>query len=425
MSTCVVSLGSYISFSLLDENNLIAHKSLKDLSSLTSYLYGQDIDKLLILVQGLPISELTEDSYLISELIINRQDIPIVIKDSDQIFFADVATILKIKDVEVYSYIDYIAEKFSRYDSCIAVDTYIDDYGIFYLENGVVKDFAKVSRLNLRDKLSKFKSMYDCPVFNAQKFRTQSKASLDNFELLKDSQMLAIDFLNFCLTREGKHLVSSKKPKMDFLNQTDVEVKNEPDEPPIDIAPTVESSVDLDEDEELVKELVEEFGSLPSEEGKKYKQRYNEVVQSKKETGVNTKLEKAVSVFMIIFVGIIITGLVITFMFKGTDKDLIATIKTKEKTLSGIQDSKKNSDKITSQILDVLSSSKGVDVERCTCTANSINLTVSSTNKDSVSKCNSLLSEKCKIVSEKFDNKDFGNSNILYVGMFELTPLNK
>lgn len=431
MSACVVSLGSYISFSIIDDNNLITHKSIKDLSSLTSYLYDQDIDRLLILVQGLPISELTDDSYLISELIINRQDIPIVIKDSDQIFFTDIATILKIKDVEVYSYTDYIAEKFSRHNSCIVVDTYIDDYGIFYIEKGVIKDFSKVSRLNLRDKLSKFKSMYDCPVFNSQKFGLSSKSILNNFELLKDSQMLAIDFLNFCITREGKHLVSSKNSRMDFLNKSDAEVKNEPDdlaELSADSEPVTETSslsTNFDEDEELVKELVEEFGSLPSEEGKKYKQRYNEVVRSKKETEVNTKLEKIVSVCMIIFVGVILTGLVITFMFKGTDKNLIETIKTKEKTLSNIQDSKKNSDKITSQILDVLSSSKGVDVERCTCTANSISLTISSADKNSVSNCTSLLSEKYEIVSEKFDDKDFGNSNIIYMGMFELTPLIK
>ena len=228
MKTCVVKLSGELVYSLVADEQLIIHKRISSLTKLPDLLYKQGVDRLVFICQAMPITVKTEDSVKVTSLRLQNSDIPFVIKDTDQMFFSELATSLNIKEVEIVSYTKYIENKFKSDGELIVVDTYLDGYAVMYLSEGRILDFTKSSSINLPRKIGKFKDLYKAPVVNVYN-RLESvgiRASIRNYKRIPKDQLFSLDYLPFCLECTGNSLVKDFSSGEDFLRDVEEEIKD-------------------------------------------------------------------------------------------------------------------------------------------------------------------------------------------------------
>lgn len=227
MKTCIVKLSGELVYSLVADGQLIINKKIDTLTKLPDLLYKQGVDRLVFLCQAMPITTKTEDSVKVTSLRLQNSDVPFVIKDTDQMFFSELATTLNIKEVEIVSYTKYIENKFKSDGDLIVVDSYLDGYAVMYLSEGNILDFTKSSSINLPRKIGKFKDLYKAPVVNVNN-RIESvgiRASIRNYKRIPKDQLFSIDYLPFCLECTGNSLVKDFSVGVDFPTEKE-EVAN-------------------------------------------------------------------------------------------------------------------------------------------------------------------------------------------------------
>lgn len=430
MLTCVLSLGNSMMYNLVYDDKLIISSEIKDLNSLPDILNNQKIDKLKILFQGVPVSERTEDSFIISEINIGGNFIPVVVKDNDQVFFADLASLLSIKELEVYSYMDYIENKFAELGDCIIISRYTEDYAIFHLHNGKLDNFAKSSRINLSKKIARFKNMYKCPVYNNQAFvDTALNDCISNLDSLDDEKQSFIDYLGFCLSNKGKSILNNN---VDVSSMFDTEeVEDEPKEEEVPNTTTAmymggyESSLDSSyeddeyEDDYSDDELLDDKGSLPTKKKKgTFKFSTDDQESDKK------RIRFICNVLSAAFIVLSITGLCITLIFSDTIKQAREEADSLKETIKSIDDvvDKPEDKKPISAMNYVFDCVKG-NSSIVTCSADSSNILVSveSSDENDSKKVESKFSEKYDVESSQSDTYTDSNGDVLYSTKFNLS----
>ena len=369
MISCVIKLGNIISYSIVYNNKLIYHSNIDDLSELPNHLNHLKVDSMRLLIQGVPVLKRTEDAFIVSEIQVSGRSIPLAIKDTDQDFFVDLATTLAISDVKIYSYMDYVKHKFRDIMDCIVVCNYIDDYGVFHLCRGEIDNFSKVSRVNLTQKISKFKSLYKGPVYNMESFFDNSVLEvIDNLDKVPKESIVNLDYLGFVMSVDGMSLFEKVSDLGSILQNAESEVKNgskecknlvkeEPKAPLIEydeddddddygFEKDFANDDDEDEDDDEVSEgnALASFDSLPTRKGKKEKDKPKEnkgfkLFRKIKEND-NEALNDLLSLISIILVGLSIIILLLAHFNKGNVKDYKDEVKSKHEVtnqLSSVQ----------------------------------------------------------------------------------------
>lgn len=430
MLTCVIGLGYEITYSLIYNDKLIISSKVDDLNALSDLLNNQKIDKLKLLFQGVPVSQRTDDSFIISEINVSGNFIPVVVKDSDQMFFAELASLLSIKELEVYSYMDYIESKFAELSDCIIVSRYTEDYALFHLHNGKLDNFTKSSRLNLSKKIARFKNIYKCPVYNNESFvDTTLNDCLSNLSTLDDEEQSAIDYLGFCLTTEGKSLLKEDVNVADIFATTSEEVTNEPEgEDEDDVYNTTtamyaggyeKSDLDYyyDDGDDLTYDEDEESlnGSLPTKKNKKEKGTFRFSTDDKESD--KGKIKIICNALMAAFIVLSVAGLAITIIFSDTIKEARAQADSLKSTIKDIDNvvNKPEEKKPVSALNYVYSCVKeNSSIVTCSVEPNTILVNVESTDENSSKTVESEFCQKYTVDSAQVDTYTNSNGETLY-----------
>lgn len=216
MRVCIILFGKDITCSLLTNERLVLRKSFCNVESIPNFLNKCGIDKLVLVYQGTPVPSKTNDSFKVGDVYLHGSNTSLVVRDKDVSYFLEMASILKIKDVYVHSYLDYIKDKYRKDNNIIVVDNYIKDYCVMYIEYGEIKDFIKCSRSNLSKSISRFKTEYKCPVM-ALSDRIDIiglKSTILNISLLpkqyQDSKhMCTFEYIAYFYDHEGENLLNN------------------------------------------------------------------------------------------------------------------------------------------------------------------------------------------------------------------------
>ncbi|MGL4949764.1 MAG: hypothetical protein ACRC5M_05235, partial [Anaeroplasmataceae bacterium] len=330
MRVCVVKLASELSYSILINDRLVIHRKLKSLVELHELLFRQKLDSIHFLVQGLPVSIKTNDSFKLSSLNLHGNDVPIVIRDKDQIFFSELGTLVAANEVLVHSYTDYIEHKFRDDGAIIVVDKYLSDYCVIYLDDGVIKDFSKVSSVNLPRKIGKFKELYSCPVLSIY---TKTDvlgiaSSMTNYKSVNREFLFTLDHIHYCLTATGRTVLSSSVSFNKLVSDAKDAVSDKLEKESSDIIESnfeglddsefgFDTEDDSDEMDSKVSELVEQF--TPDKKGKarsRKSSRKAELDIEKRESSDNIA-DTFVSVAIAILFCIAVIGIVSSVVYKG------------------------------------------------------------------------------------------------------------
>lgn len=319
MRTCVINLGIQNSYSVIVDDSLVIHKIITNFSEIINLLYKQNIDRLSIFCQGTPVRTKTTDSFKLSSLNLSGEDIPIVIRDRDQLFLTEVANLLFIDDVRIYSYTDYIEYKFRDSGDVIVVSPYLNDFAVFYLKDNKIANFSKVSLVNLPRKIGKFKDLYKCPVANIYN-KTDLigiGSVLANYKEVPDDKLWTLDYLPFVMNTEGQTLKENSHD-LDFINEADVK-KEEKIDSPIEqeqVDDDINSSLDDDELEEMLENTKSNLNEY-NKENSRFK--FSDVMKSNKNedddldgktTLSDTLITCAIAVFLLLGIFGIITSIV-------------------------------------------------------------------------------------------------------------------
>lgn len=216
MRVCIILFSKDITCSLLTNERLVLRKSFDNVESIPNFLNKCGLDKLVLVYQGTPVPSKTNDSFKVGDVYLHGSNTSLVVRDKDVSYFLEMASILKIKDVYVHSYLDYIKDKYKKDNSIIVVDSYIKDYCVLYIEYGEIKDFIKCSRTNLSKSISRFKTEYKCPVV-ALSDRIDIiglKSTILNISLLpkqyQDSKhMCTFEYISYFYDHEGENLLNN------------------------------------------------------------------------------------------------------------------------------------------------------------------------------------------------------------------------
>lgn len=349
MRTCIISLGVVNSYSVICDDNLVIHKIITDFSEIINLLYKQRIDKLKIFCQGTPVKVKTTDSVKISNLNLSGNDVPVVVRDRDLMFLTEVATLLMIEDVNVYSYTDYIMYKFKDDGELIVVTPYLTDYAVFYLKDNQIKDFSKVSLVNLPRKIGKFKDLYNCPVVNIyNKIDLIGIGSiLRNYKSIPDDQIWSLDYLPFLMNTEGQPLVEDSHD-LDFIDEEqdenrEPEVKSEEVEPE-EVEPEEDDEDELGEgfldDEELEKMLNNTKKDLKESNKSNAKFNFNDLGGPPEDEEGSKVSDVIVTCLIAVFLLLGIVGISISVIYSGKITKLTESLTLEESKESSSADLK-------------------------------------------------------------------------------------
>lgn len=346
MRTCIISLGVVNSYSVICDDNLVIHKTITDFSEIINLLYKQRIDKLKIFCQGTPVKIKTTDSVKISNLNLSGTDVPVVVRDRDLMFLTEVATLLMIEDVNVYSYTDYIMYKFKDDGELIVVTPYLTDYAVFYLKDNQIKDFSKVSLVNLPRKIGKFKDLYNCPVVNIyNKIDLIGIGSiLRNYKSIPDDQIWSLDYLPFLMNTEGQPLMEDSHD-LDFVEEERSEDK-EPEVQEHEVEPIEEDddSDDLDEgfldDEELEKMLNNTKKDLNNSNKSNSKFSFNDLGGPPEDEEGSKISDVIVTCLIAVFLLLGIVGISVSVIYSGKITKLTESLTLEESKESSSADLK-------------------------------------------------------------------------------------
>lgn len=209
MITCIVKLGEDIVLTIMKGKQIILHRNLNKVIDIVSYLYKINADRIILFVQGICSMEISDDSYLLSNIKLNNISSYFLMSESDVFRLVDLAKSFNIKEFYVVSYLDYLADKYSSEEKIICVDKYLHGYCVVYIEEGKVKDFRKSNERSIRKLIGQMREEYDCDAVNAKKpvDKFALMSGIDNFSQLNVGMIPYIDYLVYCNNHLGKNLI--------------------------------------------------------------------------------------------------------------------------------------------------------------------------------------------------------------------------
>lgn len=237
MVTCIILIDSVdtINVSLMRDDKLLANY-IGDMS--ISHFINDKIDCLKVMFKPSLCNSVPDDGYKLDNVSVNNVNKNCVISYDD---FKNLSSLcVKVKDIEIYNYIDVYKSTFKDRDRVVIVDSWSKSLAsVIYMEFGSIVDFRRVSYSKLSPIIHKFSEKYNCfDVINA--CRTFDYVGLNsvigNLSEVDKDRVSSLKHLVHCLETEGISILETNE----FLNWSE-------DSEDIDPSNAVESKEEFNE----------------------------------------------------------------------------------------------------------------------------------------------------------------------------------
>lgn len=322
MRKCIVFLGDVCVYTLVQDNILVFHNKFSDLANLPALLYNQDIDSITFFCQGTVVPHITKDSRKIGSIFLESKFNPVVLQENDISFFTQLTTILKIKEVNIVSYFDYLQNKYKT-ERVLVAHKYLSDYAVTYVDKGKVKYFVKSTRSQLQFNVNRCVEKFNCPAVCIESPSEVDKdkilEAIPNAIYVPEDQLFALDYVPYCLIAVGVSLYK-EVPTVTELGESEdtleIEDMTESEE---------EISIDDSEDEEIDKYDLDRPLHTRPRIFSIFKTNDYVVTAEEEEASIKAS-ESLTTVALVIILSIIILSVALSLFFRHKTKNLDAEI---------------------------------------------------------------------------------------------------
>ena len=333
MRKCIVFLGDVCVYTLVQDNILVFHNKFSDLANLPALLYNQDIDSITFFCQGTVVPHITKDSRKIGSIFLESKFNPVVLQENDISFFTQLTTILKIKEVNIVSYFDYLQNKYKA-ERVLVAHKYLSDYAITYVDKGKVKYFVKSTRSQLQFNINRCVEKFNCPVVCIESPSEVDKdkilAATPNAIYVPEDQLFALDYVPYCLTAKGVSLYK-EVPTVTELGESE--------DNPLEAEDEAESEEEIDIDDFEDTDIDEHNLDRPLHTKPRIFSIFktNDYIVSAEEEEASLKAsESLTTVALVIILSIIILSVALSLVFRHKTKNLDAEVALLQHQVEGM-----------------------------------------------------------------------------------------
>lgn len=342
MAKCVIKLGDVMTYSILEGDQLIFHKVFSKTSELPDALNKLDIEEMLVFIQGTPTDKVPDDSWKISNFMSNNVWMTMVVPSSNIVHFSNLASVLGIKNVRIYSYTDFIEDKYKDEHNLILVDSFNKGYCVMAIRDGKIIDFKRRPSTQLRRVIGDFKTLYGAPVERVSR-KVDSivmRSSLANYSKIPKSQLFALGHIPFCLNNPGKSLLNNNDMTpvddiFDRVQDTNGEESDKAPSMPVDDMVDDLFSADVD------------YARRPSGNRTKKKRGFTRKAKSNVRLFEDEKTNKVINIVCscvaVVVIGVCIVGVGASILYKGK-------LETTQKKVDIAQQRVKSADDMTAYL---------------------------------------------------------------------------
>lgn len=362
MSKYILRLGENITLSIIENNQLVYHTKLSNLSELPRYVNEIEISEINVLAQGTPTSHIKDNSYRLSSFKKEGDITHFIMPERDLVYLTEICNSNKIEKLYVHSYLDYIRYRFRREDKVIVIDNYLDKYISIYLENGEIKDLFRSTADDLIDTIKSMNNKYQANAVSAKdNVDSLSLLSLlNNFNRIPKEVLHSIDHLSYLNETKIKSII----------NNSDIETLAE-----------MWTSDEDDSDDNYITSLPDAIRKQKIVESK-YKKNYSTISNKRPSRNIEIKDEDvkinatdiAVNIGIMLFIVLAAVGLYLNFLFSEKVELLKADIKLGE--LRADSNLKNNSSKALEEMNYVYSNLNSVKISSCSYEDGEMSVTV-------------------------------------------------
>lgn len=420
---CIIQLGYDKTYSLLADDKLIYHTPFRGVNELCDSLYRLDIDSIKIFAQGTPVPQVPEQAYCISNLIIRDTCLSLVLVQKDIMTLISLASFLGVKDVKVYSYSDFILNKFKNEKRVILVDNYQQGYIVIVVRDGKILEYRTCSKNNCSRIISVMKTQYDFPVKPVKGIVDIINISMHikNYRRISKSQLADLEHIPFCFTFKGKEITRPAEPLDKEAWVSDVESTKEIPKSLIDDEMNGDNEIaETYEDDDMwdgfprgarVKQDRRAFNirNLPKTATQEEKLDNKEIDFSFGQKTNDRLMDIIVTITLLVVVSLTVLGLVVTFSYKSKSNKLLKEInicQERLKVTSSISQNLSNDKDQMEPVSNIYSLLTGSSINSMEYKNGGYFVTVGYKNSEELNKYRELLSSKFNVSGETNINGD-------------------
>ena len=339
MAKCIIKLGDVMTYSILESDQLIFHKVFSKTSELPDALNKLDIEEMLVFIQGTPTDKVPDDSWKISNFMSNNVWMTMVVPTSNIVHFSNLASVLGIKTVRIYSYTDFIEDKYKDEHNLILVDSFNKGYCVMAIRDGKIIDFKRRPSTQLKRVIGDFKTLYNAPVERVSR-KVDSivmRSCIANYSKIPKSQLFALEHIPFCLNHPGKSLLNNNDVE-DIFDKVQDHNGEEPDKAP---------SIPIDDMVDDFFSADVEYARRPSggesRKRKGFRKQAKNNVRLFEDEKTNKIINIVCSCVAVVIVGVCIVGIGASIIYKGK-------LETTQKKVNIAQQRVKSADDMTAYL---------------------------------------------------------------------------
>lgn len=212
MVTCIIQIDSMdsINVSLIRDNRLLTNYIGK---LPISHFINDKIDCLKVIFKPTLCNSVPEDAYKLDNVSVSNVIKSCVISYDD---FKNLSSFCyKVKDIQIYNYLDINKYLFRDRQRLILVDSWSKTLAsVMYMESGSIVDFRRVRFNNLSSIIHKMCEKYNCyEVINAQKSYDYVglKSVLTNLDSVDKDRLASLKHIPYCLDVKGLDVLETSE----------------------------------------------------------------------------------------------------------------------------------------------------------------------------------------------------------------------
>lgn len=222
MVTCVVLIESVdsLNVSLIRDDKLLVNY-IGDLP--ISHFINDKIDCLKVIFKPALCNSVPEDGYKLGNINVNGVNKDCVISYED---FNNLSSFsCKIKDIQIYNYLDVCKSLFQDKDKVLVVDSWSKSLAsVLYIEYGSVVDFRRVRHNKLASVIRKMSDKYGYfDTINANNFYDiiGLKVALSNLDQVPKERLPFMKHLGHCLETKGIEILEGEHESLNWQEEDD------------------------------------------------------------------------------------------------------------------------------------------------------------------------------------------------------------
>lgn len=227
MVTCIVLIESVdsLNVSLIRDDKLLVNY-IGDLP--ISHFINDKIDCLKVIFKPALCNSVPEDGYKLGNINVNGVNKDCVISYED---FNNLSSFsCKVKDIQIYNYLDVCKSLFQDKDKVLVVDSWSKSLAsVLYIEYGSVVDFRRVRHNKLASVIRKMSDKYGYfDTINANNFYDiiSLKVALSNLNQVPKERLPFMKHLGYCLETKGIEVLEGEHEILDWRDEEDDQSNN-------------------------------------------------------------------------------------------------------------------------------------------------------------------------------------------------------